>query len=60
MKTEFKRFDMKAPPIRTRWFLRPITYLISLPDVKRHGLKLKKIGTKGLKPPYLMLCNHNA
>lgn len=60
MKQEFKRFDMKAPPVRTKWYLRPLTYLFSLPDVIRHGLKIDKIGTDGLKPPYLMLCNHNA
>ncbi len=60
MKQEFKRFDMKAPPVRTKWYLRPLTYLFSLPDVIRHGLKIEKIGTEGLKPPYLMLCNHNA
>ena len=60
MKKEFKRFDMKAPPIRTRWFLRPLTYILCAPDVKKHGLIIKKNGTEGLKPPYLMLCNHNA
>ncbi len=60
MKKEFKRFDMKAPPVRTKWYLRPLTYLFSLPDVVKHGLKITKKGTEGLKPPYLMLCNHNA
>jgi len=51
---------MKAPPVRTKWYLRPLTYLFSLPDVLKHRLKITKIGTEGLKPPYLMLCNHNA
>jgi len=60
MKKEFERFDMKAPPVRTKWYLRPLTYLFSLPDVLKHRLKITKIGTEGLKPPYLMLCNHNA
>ena len=41
MKKEFERFDMKAPPVRTKWYLRPLTYLFSLPDVIRHGLKIE-------------------
>ncbi|MBO4360562.1 MAG: hypothetical protein J5822_06765 [Eubacteriaceae bacterium] len=53
-------FDMKAPPIRTRWFLRPITYLVSLPEFKRHHTVITRQGTQDLKPPYVLLCNHNA
>ena len=59
MKTPFERFDMSLPPRRTRWFLRPLTILISLPDVLKHHSRIKReIGD--LKPPFLMLCNHNA
>ena len=60
MADNFKRFDRKAPPIRTKWYLRPLTYLLSVPDTKKHGLKITKNGVDGLKPPYLLLCNHNA
>ncbi|MBO4873555.1 MAG: hypothetical protein J5496_09120 [Lachnospiraceae bacterium] len=60
MKTEFERFDMSAPPIRTKWYLRPLSYFISLPDVKKHGMNLRKKGMEGVKPPYVLLCNHNA
>ena len=60
MKKEFERFDMKRPPVPTRWFLRPLTYLLSAPDVKKHGAVIRREGTEGLKPPYVMLCNHNA
>ena len=60
MKNEFERFDMKSPPIRTRWYLRPLTYLLSMPDVIAHGSIVKKINTEGLKPPFVLLCNHNA
>ncbi len=60
MKREFERFDMKRPPERTRWYLRPLTYLLSAPDVKKHGAVIRRIGTEELKPPYVMLCNHNA
>ncbi len=60
MKKDFERFDMNRPPERTRWYLRPLTYLLSAPDVWKHGAKIRRIGTEGLKPPFVMLCNHNA
>ncbi len=60
MKTEPERFDMSAPPVRTKWYLRPLSYFISLPDVKKHGMNLHKKGMEGVKPPYVLLCNHNA
>ena len=60
MKKDYERFDMNRPPERTRWYLRPLTYLLSAPDVWKHGAKIRRIGTEGLKPPYVMLCNHNA
>lgn len=60
MKQNLARFDMKRPPIRTRWFLRPLTWLLSAPDVMAHHAKIRKINTDGLRPPYVLLCNHNA
>ena len=57
---DFERFDMKRPPIRTKWYLRPLTYILSAPDNVIHKNHLEKIGCEGLKPPYLLLCNHNA
>ena len=57
---DFKRFDMNKPPQRTKWYLRPLTILISLPDVIKHKSKITKTGMEGIKPPYLLLCNHNA
>jgi hypothetical protein len=40
--------------------LRLLAWLISFPAVWRHGAKITKVRTAGLKPPYLLLCNHNA
>ncbi len=51
---------MNKPPVRTRWYLWPITLLLSFPAVIRHHSKIKKAGMKGIKPPYVLLCNHNA
>ena len=60
MKKPFERFDMTKKPISTRWFLRPLTYMLSMPDVKKHGAVITRKGVEGLKPPYILLCNHNA
>ena len=60
MKDTAPRFDMARDPIRTRWFLKPLTLLLSLPDLLRHKVQIHHHGTEGLRPPYLLLCNHNA
>ena len=60
MKKPLVRFDMAKDPIRTRWFLKPITALLSYPAVLSHKNIVHRHGTEGLKPPYLLLCNHNA
>lgn len=58
--SNIKRFDMLEKPIRQRHFLRPITWLLSYPAVLAHRVKITKIGMQGIKPPYLLLCNHNS
>ena len=55
-----ERFDMNRPPLRTAWYLRPLTFLLSAPDVLLHRTKIRRTGVEGLKPPYILLCNHNA
>ena len=57
---EFERFDMKALPVRTKWYLHPLTILLSLPDVIKHDAQIRKIRCEELKPPFVLLCNHNA
>ena len=60
MSQDYDRFDMKRPPVRTKWYLRPLTFLLSWPDTVKHRSVITKKGTEGLRPPFLMLCNHNA
>ncbi len=60
MTDETPRFDMSRPPVRTRWFLRPLTYLLSVPAVMVHNTHIHYEGTRDLKPPFLLLSNHNA
>ena len=52
------RFDILKPPVRQRLFLRPLTWLLSFPDVWMHHTKIHKSVSKDLKPPFLVLCNH--
>ncbi|MBQ7591680.1 MAG: hypothetical protein IJU46_04030 [Clostridia bacterium] len=56
----FERFDMNRQPVKCRWFLKPLAWAIALPGVLAHRTKITKTGTDGLRPPYLLLCNHNA
>lgn len=51
---------MERPPVRQRNYLRPLTWLLSYPAVWRKRLVIHRSGMEGLKPPYLLLCNHNA
>ncbi len=60
MKIEPVRFDMNRPPIPAKWYLMPLEWILSMPATIRHRTVITRIGTEGLKPPYLLLCNHNA
>lgn len=55
-----KKFDMakKARPLQWQFavFLWPFAKIRNW----THLTKIKKHGTKGLKPPFILLCNHNA
>lgn len=52
---------MVRDPIRTRWYLKPLTKLLSWPDMVIHKPIINRHpGTENLKPPYILLCNHNA
>ena len=58
MNDPFERFDMLATPKRQK--LRAIAWAISYPDVWAHRSEIEKIAMEGVRPPYLLLCNHNA
>ncbi len=51
---------MKKPPVRTKWYLRPLTFALSFPATVRHRTIIRKTGMEGIQPPYVLLCNHNA
>ena len=52
------RFDTARPPQRQHlgWLIR----LLSIPVLLRHRNRLTRLRMEGVKPPYLLLCNHNA
>ena len=52
------RYDMKKPPMRQH--LRPLMWVLCAPDLIKHKNKLTKVNMDGIKPPYILLCNHNA
>ena len=58
MLEEIKRFDMAKKPKRQRLGL--LIWTTSLFSLIHHKGKIKKINMKGVKPPYILLCNHNA
>ena len=60
MNDNFKRFDMSKKPIKCKWYLKPIAWGISLPNILKHKTKIIKTGMENVKPPYLLLGNHNA
>ncbi len=60
MSEPMARFDMQEPPRRQKWYMRPLTWLVSFPEVWLHRTHLTKVNMEGVKPPYVLLCNHNA
>ena len=52
------RVDMARRPERQH--LRFLIWALCQPTLWRHRTQLKKIDMEGVKPPYLLLCNHNA
>jgi len=58
---DFKRYDMARRPNRQWNVLRPIAWLLSFPDCITHKARINKDGMPAdIKPPYFLLCNHNA
>ncbi|MDR3209612.1 MAG: 1-acyl-sn-glycerol-3-phosphate acyltransferase [Oscillospiraceae bacterium] len=56
----FKRFDLARRPNPQWRVLTPVTWALSFPEKWARRASLTKIGMEGVKPPFLLLCNHNA
>ena len=57
---ETEKFDMVRPPAKPKAHLMPIAWSLSYFNKWTRREKLHRIGMEGLKPPYILLCNHNA
>lgn len=58
---DVKRFNLTDKPLFIKWYLKPITWLLSYPAILAHHTKIRKHnGVEKLKAPFLLLCNHNA
>ncbi len=55
-----KKFDMNKAPIKQKWYILP--FLWAFANIRKAVLlgKINKIDMKGIKPPYILICNHNA
>lgn len=57
---QFERFDIEKKPVKEKFYLTPLAWLLSFPSVWYRRLKVNRVGIKGLKPPYVLLCTHHA
>ena len=55
-----KHFDRTEKPWKTAWYIRPIEWALMLYFKAIARFKIKKIGIKGTKGPYLILQNHTS
>jgi len=53
-------FDMNEMPRKAKWYLRPLAWLLAFPETWKHHAKIRRHGMKGIKPPYVLLCNHDS
>lgn len=56
---DFPRYDFAMPVKPQARYLTPVAWALSFPDVWKHKTKISR-DLKGIKPPYIMLCNHNS
>ncbi len=55
-----KKFDMTQEPKGQKWYLVWIIWIGTTLRQWLHRVKVEKVNTKGVKPPYILLCNHNS
>lgn len=57
---QIKRFDMDKRPVKEKFYLTPLAYLLSFPDIWKRKLKINKVNMDNIPTPYLLLCTHHA
>lgn len=54
------RFNLEKPPVKAKWYLQLLAWILSFPETFQVKPTIKKIRMEGLKGPYILLCNHNS
>lgn len=57
---EMNQFDLTSMPKKPKWVLQIVAWMLSFPETFIVHSKIKKVNMKGVKGPYLLLCNHNS
>ncbi|HAZ19932.1 MAG TPA: hypothetical protein DCY74_05025 [Clostridiales bacterium] len=57
---EITRYDFKKKPKKSNFLMYPLKWIAAYPYLWTRGFKCKKVNMEGLKPPYLLLCNHGS
>ncbi len=57
---ETEKFDMNKEPVKMRAYLLPAVWAYCNIRKWIHLGKIEKVRMEGVKPPYILLCNHNA
>lgn len=57
---ELERFDLSSMPRKPKWYLQLVAWILSFPELLVTRPKIRKQRMKGLKGPYILLCNHNS
>ena len=55
-----EKLDMEKPPLKQTWYVKLILALIAFTGKFLYRGKIKKVRMEGVKPPYVLLCNHNS
>jgi 1-acyl-sn-glycerol-3-phosphate acyltransferase/DNA-directed RNA polymerase subunit RPC12/RpoP len=55
-----EKFDMAKKPVKQTWYIKLLAWTISFFLTITKKQKLTKVNMKGLKKPFLLLCNHNS
>ncbi|MDD3999826.1 MAG: hypothetical protein PHX62_02885 [Bacilli bacterium] len=55
-----EKFDMAKKPVKQTWYIKILAWIISFFSTVLKKHKIIKINMKGIKKPFLMICNHNA
>ncbi len=57
---QMPRFDMLEKPRKVKWYLQLLAWVLAFPETIATKAKVNKVNMKGLKPPYVLLVNHNS